>query len=82
MTVPVQSQPPIFNVTGITPGQYQTDAAGNTVQGHVVYYTLQDGTVGNVFIPDTQWNADFAKEKILEAVMKTHAIRNISNESY
>ncbi len=68
---------PAYQVSGISPGQYSTDPAGNTVQGHIVHYELADGTPGQVFVPDRMWNAENARIAVEDAVRTTWSIRSL-----
>lgn len=81
MTMPAGQTIPEWHVTGVTSGQYQTDAAGNAVPGHVVHFAFADGTASQVFIPDTQWNLGGAQPVIEQAVSRTAAIRYLSGGS-
>jgi hypothetical protein len=50
-----------WQVTGDTPGQYDMDAAGNPVTGHVIAFTTGAGNRGTVFVPDQHYNAASVK---------------------
>lgn len=77
MSITQGDQTPAYQVTGVSPGQYSQDGAGNTVQGHLVHYALADGTPGQVFIPDRQWNAENARVAVEDAVRTTWQVRNL-----
>ena len=57
-----------YNVTGVSAGQYQTDANGNTTQGHIVYFRITGGQQSQVFIPDNYWSdAEYVQQAIQDA---------------
>ena len=68
-----------FQVVGTSSGQYQTDAAGNTVQGHLIYFRLSTGQSSSIFIPDTQWgDAETTAALVRQAAQHLAEINAIS----
>jgi hypothetical protein len=78
MTTPAVQGGPAYKVTGVSAGQYQSDGAGSPIKGRLVHYQLADGTVDQVFIPDTQWELNTTQQLIEAAVERTAAVRNLS----
>ncbi|HUY44643.1 MAG TPA: hypothetical protein VMV92_02790 [Streptosporangiaceae bacterium] len=79
MTMPGTQPMPGYKVVGITPGQYGPDKAGNTVQGHLIRYRLDDGIPGEVLVPDTRWDAAQAQTIIEAAVRTTYAVASLGS---
>jgi hypothetical protein len=80
MTTPPMSKVPGYHVTGVSPGQYSTDTAGNTVEGYLVHFELADGTPGQVFVPDKQWNPGGVQSAVEHAVKTLHTVRHMHSE--
>jgi hypothetical protein len=78
MTTPMPSDIPAYNVTGISAQQYQTDPAGNTQEGYIVHFQLQDGTQGQAFVPQNRWNPGNAEAAIVAEVKTLYHVRNLS----
>lgn len=79
MTTPNQPGNLTFKVVGTSSGQYQPDAAGNTVEGHLVYYQLSSGPSSSLFVPNTQWgNAEATAALVKEAAQHLAAVNQIS----
>lgn len=79
MTTPNQPGALQFSVVGTTSGQYKTDAAGNTTEGHIVYFRISSGQTSSVFIPDAQWgDAQATAALVREAAQHLAAVNAIS----
>lgn len=79
MTTQPIDEVPAYRVTGISPGQYSVDAAGNTVEGYVVHFELRDGTPGEAFVPKSRWTPGNAEAEILAQVQTLSHVRNLSS---
>lgn len=79
MSPQANSKVPAYRVTGVSPGQYSTDAAGNTVSGYLVHFELQDGTSGQAFIAESRWNPGNAQAAVEGEAQTLYAVRNLSS---
>lgn len=53
-----------WKVTGDLPGQFDFDAAGNPITGHLISFTTGQGSSGQVFIPDVHYNTQYVRTQI------------------
>lgn len=72
MTTPGQPGGLQYRVTGVTAGQYGTDAAGNDVPGRIVSFSLSNGLTSQVFIPESQYG-DYATVQAMVQQAAQHA---------
>lgn len=59
---------PHWKVTGVQSDRTGTDANGNVITGYVVTFVFDDGTNGQVFIPDALWGSGQEQALISQAV--------------
>jgi hypothetical protein len=72
------AKPDGWRVTGQAPNQTDVSADGTVVEGTRVYFQMNSGTQGSVFVPQTSYNAESVKQRIIEAVSHLHAVNNLT----
>lgn len=60
---------------GVAPGP-----SGTYTKGVTVYFTLEDGTPGSVFVPNTTFNPDFVKAAIADRAQTLANIGALSSD--
>jgi hypothetical protein len=55
----------------------QPDQSGAYVNGVQVTFQLQDGATGSVFVPESQYKADYVKQKIDQKAKLMHEVQNL-----
>lgn len=79
MTMPGKPGALNYRVTGISAGQYQQTAAGDTVQGHLVHLVVGPAQHTQVFVSDAQWEDPAVVQSMIEdAARKAAAVLNIA----
>lgn len=68
-----------WQVTGDTPGQYEFDAAGNPVLGHIVTFTTGQSNKGSVFVPNSHYNPGAVRALIGPEAARADEIRNLTS---
>lgn len=66
-----------WQVTGIATNQVIVGAAGNPVEGSIIYYLTGEGVEGSVFIPQTELSVPRAHTAIDSDARKLDTIRRL-----
>lgn len=69
-----------WRVTSDAGGQYDWDAAGNPVSGHVVSFLTGNGNKGSVFVPDDHYNVAAVKALIAGQADVADSIASLSSD--
>lgn len=68
-----------WRVTGDQPDQYQFDAPGNPVLGHVISFTTGENNKGSVFVPNDHYNAAHVKTLIAAQAQVADEVASLSS---
>lgn len=72
-----------WQVTRQRPDQIQTDQAGNTITGVVVYFTTGEGRESSVFVADTLYgNVDAVRNAVAAKADLVDQIGNLASDAY
>lgn len=69
-----------WKVTSDTPDQYDFDAAGAPVIGHVIRFQTGTGATGSVFVPEAHYNANSVRALVAGKANTADEIAALSSE--
>lgn len=66
-----------WEVTGDQSGQFQWDAAGQPVQGHIISFRTGELNTGSVFVPDQYYTPEHVRTLIGPQAAIADEVRNL-----